>query len=636
MCNKCNGNCNSCECTCNSPCTTPDCSCKVFISTDCVTLSEDLTCSNILKGITETEALKQLDTYICQRFTSVENFLQITNVGGGSEIYKGISVLGKKELRTLIDSSLINIVEGTDEITISVDEAMLNTFIEANQKTYTVANVGVGAKVYKDSIVAGDSTTFNLKKIKSTDSSVTIIEGTDDIDIKVPVVIPPDGSETKVNQGTNITITGNGTTPTPYIINGLLPPLEKLTEGAKTGIAIRSRDPLNYGSIGTNAVDLSISTSPSSTLGATGTSSFASGDRTTASAPYSTATGADTIASQSFSNASGYQSVASGFSAHAEGDDTIASGHGGAHSEGGNTTASGDSSHAQNLDTTASGVNSHAEGELTTSSGRTSHAEGYQSRSIGNYSHAGGNNNDANAYCETSIGMFGTAPAGNPTTFIATDRLFSVGNGLNAGALSDAVAVFKNGLATLPSVTNALITAASGKAIVTKEYLATQIPILPSPPDGSETKVTAGTGISVTGTGTMGTPYVINSTAATGVQSLIQYLPIWTSNQQHSLSPALSGKTIISAIPFLECTSAIQNISVGDIITAPTPESNDSGGHPDQGIGIQFNNSAPTTIRVLVGELISAMVGYTATGATNGTFTVSPSNFKIRVVILYI
>ena len=30
---------------------------------------------------------------------------------------------------------------------------------------------------------------------------------------------PPDGSETKINAGTNVTVTGNGTTATPYIIN---------------------------------------------------------------------------------------------------------------------------------------------------------------------------------------------------------------------------------------------------------------------------------------------------------------------------------------------------------------------------------------------------------------------------------
>ena len=41
-------------------------------------------------------------------------------------------------------------------------------------------------------------------------------------------------------------------------------------------------------------------------------------------------------------------------------------------------------------------------------------------------------------------------------------------------------------------------------------------------PDGSETKVTAGTNTSVTGTGTIATPYVINSTAPDQIVTLTQ------------------------------------------------------------------------------------------------------------------
>lgn len=121
MCNKCNGNCNSCNCTCKKPCTTPDCACKVFITTDCVTLTEDLTCSNIPKGQTETEVLKQLDAYICERFSSVENFLKIVNVGNGSKLYKGVSVLGSKEFRTLVSDGTVGITEVGDTIRFSVN-----------------------------------------------------------------------------------------------------------------------------------------------------------------------------------------------------------------------------------------------------------------------------------------------------------------------------------------------------------------------------------------------------------------------------------------------------------------------------------------------------------------------------------
>lgn len=215
---------NNCGCSSTQVCQATDCppdncSCSVFLGTDCITLSEDLPCSNILKGQTETEALKLLDAYICERFDSVTNFFQLINVGAGSQIYKGNTILGKKEIRTLLDSNLINLVQGTDEITISVDEKALNAFIEANQKTYSALNIGTGAQVYKSSTIVGDNTQFNLRKIKSSNSSVSIVESTDDIDITVSAGIVTDGSETKITAGTNVAVSGTGTTTTPYIVS---------------------------------------------------------------------------------------------------------------------------------------------------------------------------------------------------------------------------------------------------------------------------------------------------------------------------------------------------------------------------------------------------------------------------------
>lgn len=207
------------KCSCATTCQPIDCGCKIELATDCITLSEDLTCSNILKAQTLTEVVKQLDEYICERFDSVTNFFNLINVGDGSEIYKGISNLGKKELRTLVDSGLINLVQGTDTITISVDETAMNDFIEANQKTYSALNTGTGVEVYKSSTVVGDNTQFNLRKLKSTDSSVTITQGTDDINITVPFPITPDGSETKIIAGTNGVVTGTGTTLDPYVVS---------------------------------------------------------------------------------------------------------------------------------------------------------------------------------------------------------------------------------------------------------------------------------------------------------------------------------------------------------------------------------------------------------------------------------
>jgi hypothetical protein len=85
---------------------------------------------------------------------------------------------------------------------------------------------------------------------------------------------------------------------------------------------------------------------------------------------------------------------------------------------------------------------------------------------------SGGIGNTANSYGEWVGGVYGTETTGTSGSFAATDRLFNLGNGTGAGGLrNDALTILKNGLATLPSVTNFLIAGnASGKAIVTKEF----------------------------------------------------------------------------------------------------------------------------------------------------------------------
>lgn len=116
----------------------------------------------------------------------------------------------------------------------------------------------------------------------------------------------------------------------------------------------------------------------------------------------------------------------------------------------------------------------------------------------------------ADSASEIALGEAGTTytPA-STTTYNINDRALNVGIGnFNLGILKDGFSVFKSGLATLPNTTNALITAEpTGKAIVTKEYLTSQL----ATKDGSETKINAGEGVSVTGIGTTISPYIIST-----------------------------------------------------------------------------------------------------------------------------
>jgi len=229
-----------------------------------------------------------------------------------------------------------------------------------------------------------------------------------------------------------------------------------------------------------------------------GLSSTAFGSNSIASGDYSTAFGHETSASGHNSVAFGNETIASGSNSVSFGNFTIASGtnsvsfgHRTIASEfastafGFETTASGEGSTAFGQETLASGLMSTALGLRTTASGSLSTAFGDNSNAIGRVSTAFGKQNNALSYGETVIGIGATiqVPSENGDTQFraanATDRLFVIGNAIDTNNndsvsesdRSDAMIVLKNGLTRLPSMDNAMIDAADGKTVVTKEYL---------------------------------------------------------------------------------------------------------------------------------------------------------------------
>ena len=148
------------SCGCTDPCqpNSIPCTCEARVTSDCVTVSGATSnCLAIDDNLLLTDYLTQMDERICEKVDSVTNFIALENVGTGSQLYKGDNLLGKKQIRT----------------------------------------------------------------VKSLDSALIVTETVDEIqlDLNLPAIIPPDGSETKVIAGTNTTVTGNGTDTTPYIIN---------------------------------------------------------------------------------------------------------------------------------------------------------------------------------------------------------------------------------------------------------------------------------------------------------------------------------------------------------------------------------------------------------------------------------
>lgn len=111
-----------CGCTQSEPCVQTDCTCPIKdLSTDCVLYDGDtLTCSSIAGDQTLTEVLEQLDAFICAQFDTITNYLQLVNIGNGARVYKQTNLAGQKELRTIksADTTLLEVIENDDTIDI--------------------------------------------------------------------------------------------------------------------------------------------------------------------------------------------------------------------------------------------------------------------------------------------------------------------------------------------------------------------------------------------------------------------------------------------------------------------------------------------------------------------------------------
>lgn len=226
---------------CTSSCQTVDCACPVKdLSTDCVLYTgNDLPCTEIKTGTLLTEVFGQLDTYLCDLSAQLANAFSLISVGEGVRVYKGVDGIGRKEIRSLVSpDGFLSIGLSTDnrEIEFTINETVLRDFVQDNQITYSASNVGTGAGVYRDAVRTADNVNITLKKIKSQGGSVVITDGADDINLEI------DGSATKVTAGTAISVTGNGTIATPYVITNTSPD-QAVSISAGTGISISGSYP---------------------------------------------------------------------------------------------------------------------------------------------------------------------------------------------------------------------------------------------------------------------------------------------------------------------------------------------------------------------------------------------------------
>lgn len=227
-------NCNNNETTTQhicapKPCTNPpDCSCPTILKTDCSIYSgEDLECSGIVKGTILTELIQQLDAFICKVREDLINAFTLRNIGTGAEVYKGVDLLGRKEIRKInATGDLVTVTQNTNDISVSINEANLDTFIEANQKTYTVANVGsdpLRVNVYKDSTPVGNNTQFNFRSVVKEDLGngesflKDIQENTNELNVRVKTLVSDNLTITSTDDEVRIETPMTASIPALYV-----------------------------------------------------------------------------------------------------------------------------------------------------------------------------------------------------------------------------------------------------------------------------------------------------------------------------------------------------------------------------------------------------------------------------------
>lgn len=132
-------NCQTNNCGCQEPvydlcnkCVPEPCTCPVEITTNCITLAENLECSGVEAGTNFTEAIQQLDEYVCSSISELGASINLVNVGGGAQIYKGVDGIGRKEIKTLTSDSSLTITENINTINLSVNQNNFVRFLVIN------------------------------------------------------------------------------------------------------------------------------------------------------------------------------------------------------------------------------------------------------------------------------------------------------------------------------------------------------------------------------------------------------------------------------------------------------------------------------------------------------------------------
>lgn len=138
--------------------------CKEYQGTDCIYTDENLPNSGVKANTVLTVALKRIDEYIAQLKENITSVIRILNIGGGARLYKGINNNGEHELRT-IESS-----DSTVTITENSNTIDLTVELQGNDQvpnaTETVAGIASIATQQEAQTGTNDSKIITPLKLK--------------------------------------------------------------------------------------------------------------------------------------------------------------------------------------------------------------------------------------------------------------------------------------------------------------------------------------------------------------------------------------------------------------------------------------------------------------------------------------
>ncbi|MFK5981883.1 MAG: hypothetical protein QM499_03130 [Flavobacteriaceae bacterium] len=164
-----------------------------------------------------------------------------------------------------------------------------------------------------------------------------------------------------------------------------------------------------------------------------------------------TASGQFALALVNGSSAEAESAVAIGNGARAVQQDDVAIGQS-ALANGSSATAIGESTEATGVSSIAIGSAAHSIGSQSTALGKSCQAEvanstaiGFGAQALGIESLAIGRGIITDSYAEFSLGSFNTNGGGDNANWVASDRLFSIGNGTTTASRSNALVILKNG-----------------------------------------------------------------------------------------------------------------------------------------------------------------------------------------------